>query len=411
MNQIDPCMVLGSEMQQEGLRVGAIISHSKALQDDLQKLGLKIKHHEDNIKSLKTQKNSVDGYIRDTRVALGRYQSSIAAEYKNRSLSCIQTEQQTVEQILQQDQTAAGLFFQLKLRHEAQASNLPFTKDVLGVVALLGKVNDDNLSRLLSEYLGLETMLAIVCKTYEGVKSLEIYGKEGMIDKTAGLHGFGPTIGRHLNGRFTVICLEQLRPYVGGFLDGDSQRKLDILKPKLPGGEYPPGFLGYAVNMVYVDNVNLSFLTASGHGLRETLFYNLFSRLQVYRTKAEMQLALPFISDGAISLDGGIMKGTGVFLLGDRKDVEVRFPICSEASNIPIDLNTEEQLKKMEWRQERLVEDIHREEELLNNAKLMFNSKKQEFMKFLGEGSRQVTQALEPSPTQVKPTHFEMNWR
>ncbi|KAK1302475.1 hypothetical protein QJS10_CPB12g00829 [Acorus calamus] len=303
-------MVRGSEMQQEGLRVGAIINHSK----------------------------------------------------------------QTIEQILLQDQTAAGVFFQPKLRHEAQASNLPFTKDVLGVVALLGKVNDDNLSRLLSENLGLETMLAIVCKTYEGVKSLEIYGKEGMIDKTAGIHGFGP-IGRPLNGRFSVICLEQLRPYVGSFLDGDSQRKLDILKPKLPGGEYPPGFLGYALNMIYVDN-----------------------------------LALPFISDGAISLDGGIMKGTGLFFLGDRKDVEVRFPICSEASNTSTDLNTEEQLKKMEWRQERLVEDIHREEKLLNNAKLMFNAKKQEFMKFLSEGSRQVTQALEPSPRQVKPGHFEMNW-
>lgn len=54
-------------------------------------------------------------------------------------------------------------------------------------------------------------MLAIVCKTYEGVKALEKYDREGMIDKNAGLHGLGPSIGRLLNGRFLVFCLENLR--------------------------------------------------------------------------------------------------------------------------------------------------------------------------------------------------------
>nr|CAD1835701.1 unnamed protein product [Ananas comosus var. bracteatus] len=66
-------------------------------------------------------------------------------------------------------------------------------------------------SRLLSEYLGLKTMLAIVCKTYEGVKALEKHDNEGMIDKNAGLYGLGPPIGRLLNGRFLVLCLEKLR--------------------------------------------------------------------------------------------------------------------------------------------------------------------------------------------------------
>jgi len=54
-------------------------------------------------------------------------------------------------------------------------------------------------------------MLAIVCKTYEGVKALEKYDNKGMIDKTAGLHGLGLSIGRLLDGRFRVICLENLR--------------------------------------------------------------------------------------------------------------------------------------------------------------------------------------------------------
>lgn len=65
--------------------------------------------------------------------------------------------------------------------------------------------------RLFSEYLGIENILAIVCKTYEGVKALEIYDKEGCINKITGLHGLGASIGRALEGRFTVLCLENLR--------------------------------------------------------------------------------------------------------------------------------------------------------------------------------------------------------
>ena len=64
---------------------------------------------------------------------------------------------------------------------------------------------------LLSEYLGTETMLAIVCKTYNGVKSLEKYDTEGCINETSGLHGFGTSLGKTLEGRFNVISLETLR--------------------------------------------------------------------------------------------------------------------------------------------------------------------------------------------------------
>lgn len=65
--------------------------------------------------------------------------------------------------------------------------------------------------RLLSEYLGLDTMLAIVCKTYEGVKALENYDGEGSVNSKTGLHGLGSSIGRRINGRFLVICLEDIR--------------------------------------------------------------------------------------------------------------------------------------------------------------------------------------------------------
>lgn len=195
-------------------------------------------------------------------------------------------------------------------------------------------------------------MLALVCKTYDGVKTMESYDKEGAINRNSGLHGIGSSIGHTLEGRFRAICLSDLRyvliclkllpftrfsfscskspppppsrgryacrPYVGDFIADDPQRRLDLLKPKLPGGEIPHGFIGYAVNLVHIDNPNLFCVTTSGHGLRETLFYHLFSHLQVYRTRENMHQALPFINDGAVSLDGGIIRSAGVFDLGDR---------------------------------------------------------------------------------------------
>lgn len=98
----------------------------------------------------------------------------------------------------------------------------------------------------------------------------------------------------------------------------DPQKRLDILTPRLPNGEYPAGFLGFAVNMINIDGSNLFCVMPNGYGLRETLFYNLFSRLQVYQTREEMIKALPCISDGAVSLDGGMIKTNGVFTLGIR---------------------------------------------------------------------------------------------
>jgi len=51
------------------------------------------------------------------------------------------------KQILQHEKSAAGILCELKIHHGAQTSHLTSTKDVVGVVATLGKVEDDNLSR------------------------------------------------------------------------------------------------------------------------------------------------------------------------------------------------------------------------------------------------------------------------
>ncbi|KAJ0964954.1 hypothetical protein J5N97_026092 [Dioscorea zingiberensis] len=242
-------------------------------------------------------------------------------------------------------------------------------------------------------------MLAVVCKTLGGIKALERYDKEGMIDKNVGLHCLGPSIGRQLDGRFLAISLENLRVYPGEFLADDSQKRLDLLKPRFPNGSCPPGFLGFAVNMIDLDLNHLTCHTTNGHGLRETLFYSLFSRLQVYRSRVEMEHAVPCISDGAISLDGGMIRCNGLFYLGSRKDVWVRFPITSVKPTVPVEiLEIQEQLKLLQWKQERHAEDILREEALLKQVKELFDTKKEELQKFLNDAQQYISKHLISSP-------------
>ncbi|WCJ28883.1 defective in meristem silencing 3 [Euphorbia peplus] len=380
-------------MQNGGsMQAQSIIYSSKKLQDDLHAAGTKIKQHEDNLKLLKSERNNLEDSILDLQVILGNYHSARPPSGENESHFSNQSEAETAQQILQHETSAAAILCQLTTRHGTHAPQLTFAKDVLGIVATLGKVDDDNLSRLLSEFLGVEKMLGIVCKTYEGIKALETYDTEGHINSDSGIRGFGTSIGRALDCRYLVICLEDLRPYCGEFVADDPQRRLDLLKPKLPNGECPPGFIGFAVNMIHVDYTNLLYVS-DAYGLRETLFYNLFSRLQVYKSRKEMLLALPLISDGAISLDGGMIRANGFFSLGNRTDVDVRFPKLSMSPNTSDScMETENQLKQKAWEKEKLMEDIKREQSLLNSAKYNFERKKEEFVKFLAQSSAYTAQ-------------------
>lgn len=80
-------------------------------------------------------------------VTLGKHHGSSTPKIEIENHSQLQTEDQTTELILQHEKSAAGILCQLKARHGPQASHLQLTKDVLGIVATLGKVEDDNLSR------------------------------------------------------------------------------------------------------------------------------------------------------------------------------------------------------------------------------------------------------------------------
>lgn len=391
--QINSFAFAGNRDTMQNGTAETVYCNSKKLEDAMREIGLKIKHHEENIKFLKTQKNRFDDSILDMQVALGKIHSASGTGSENKESSNGQNEEETIQQIIRYDKSAAGICCQLK----TQSTHLPFMKDVMGIVALLGKVDDDNLSRILSDYLGLETMLGVVCKTHAGLKALETYDKDGFINKSSGLHGLGASNGRPLDDRFLVFCLENLSPYAGEFIADDPQRRLAIKKPRYLNEETPSGFLGFAVNMINIDTANLYSVTSSGHGLRETLFYNLFSRLQVYKTRAEMLQALPLITDGAISLDGGIIKRHGVSALGER-EVEIKFPKSSGRSNLPENyFDTERRMKELKWKRARYVEDLQREQTLLDHAKFNFEIKKQEFVKFLAHGSSYVTAPQVPA--------------
>ncbi|CAL0309253.1 unnamed protein product [Lupinus luteus] len=349
------------------------MSHSMShpqlnMDDDVgESLRNKIRQHEDNLKFLHSQSNCLADSILDFQVSLGRYYSGNVITSHNGN-GTVHTEEDTVEEILKIENSAASIFCWLKANNET--ASLAFAKDAVGVVATLARVESDEISRTLSEFLGLQTMQAIVCYTNEGFNALEKYDPDGKINSNTGLHGLGSSIGRIVNGRFVVICLEDLRPFVGGTLANDPQKKLAIPKPRLPDGECPAGFLDYAVNMVHLDSSNLSFLTASGHGLRETLFYGLFSRIQVYKTRKQMLDALPCIRDGALSLDGGMIRKSGFFSLGSRNEVKVKFPLISGESDVPQDyIKAEDEVRKLKWEKYKIDADIQREQKLLDYAK------------------------------------------
>lgn len=82
-------------------------------------------------------------------VILGNYHSARppAPSGENESHSSNQSEEETTKQILQHETSAAGIICQLTMRHGTHAPQVTFAKDVLGIVATLGKVDDDNLNR------------------------------------------------------------------------------------------------------------------------------------------------------------------------------------------------------------------------------------------------------------------------
>lgn len=70
---------------------------------------------------------------------------------------------------------------------------------------------DFSFSRILAEYLGEDQMLALVCRDFEAARALEEYQQNGEIDYTCAVHAKANALGKFIVGRFSVICLENLR--------------------------------------------------------------------------------------------------------------------------------------------------------------------------------------------------------
>ncbi|PHT53342.1 hypothetical protein CQW23_07804 [Capsicum baccatum] len=63
----------------------------------IQGIGLKIKHHEDNIKFLNAQKNKLDCSILDMQVALGKIHSASGAGSGEKESANGRNEEETIE--------------------------------------------------------------------------------------------------------------------------------------------------------------------------------------------------------------------------------------------------------------------------------------------------------------------------
>lgn len=77
-------------------------------------------------------------------VAIGKHQTSSYKE-ENGNAENVDSEEETIQQIMKYERSAAALV--CKMKSEAQFSNHLLIRDVVGIVATLGKVDDPNLSR------------------------------------------------------------------------------------------------------------------------------------------------------------------------------------------------------------------------------------------------------------------------
>ncbi|OVA08214.1 hypothetical protein BVC80_1101g15 [Macleaya cordata] len=360
--------------------VETIINDLKELEDDVARVALLIGDQERKLKMLSEKKAAIEKGI-----------SNLQASIEHQSISQLDSllidKEVIVKGIEGKGDTAASILCNIPVATQSQVSHTQFLQDVVGIVALLGTVSSTNLSRILAEYLGKEHMLAIVCKSYAAASALECYEKNGQIDHDHALHSVASSVGKSINGSFLVICLEEISPYTGRFKSDDPQKKLALEDPLLPTGKIPPGFLGYAVNLINLDVHHLHTRTAKGHGLRETLFYLLLGDLQVYGTREQMKQALAYIKHGAISLDGGIMKGNGILCLGHREP-EVRFPVLTSEAQRRISPYMIDILKQIEDKNLELgaiCDEITKESNDHIKAMKRFKKKKERLQRYMEE--------------------------
>ncbi|KAK6936673.1 hypothetical protein RJ641_033703 [Dillenia turbinata] len=294
------------------------------------------------------------------------------------------TEKEAIRaQIDRKSRTAAAVFCRISFWEPHNV----FMQDIVGVVALLGAVCSNELSRILSAYLGEDQMLAIVCKSNSTAHALLTHGDSSGGHSRNELYVKVSEFRECVNCPFNVICLESIRPYTGEYKNGNFQHMLALPDPTLPNGQCPMGFLGHAVNMIKLDANTADTRTTSGHGLRETLFYRLFGDLQVYNSIQNMERAQAYIQHGAVSLDGAIIKGNGIISIAHWES-EIQFSVVdSEWQYSQQEVETMKYIgtKKSELRY--AVSEQEKVSELLVKARKKFNKKHKRLSDFMDKKS------------------------
>ncbi|XP_024523568.1 uncharacterized protein LOC9648379 [Selaginella moellendorffii] len=191
--------------------------------------------------------------------------------------------------------------------------------DILGPIVLLARVEKDEINRSLSTFLGARSLLQVVCKTYKGIRWLR--SSDANVDNSTAFLAFVRSNKLWIPENFPVFRIDAIKQYKRK--DGNAavdaqhpQKLLNIPPPVLSNGEIPAGFLGYGVNFLYLRREHLE--------LRQSLFYHVFRKLQVYNTEENMLNAWNemSLSCQAVSLDGGRCD-KGQVLIGSRRTFEV----------------------------------------------------------------------------------------
>ncbi|KAH7428856.1 hypothetical protein KP509_09G020200 [Ceratopteris richardii] len=204
--------------------------------------------------------------------------------------------------------------------------------DILGVVCLLAAAENETLSQVLADFLGQENMFAVVCRTHKAAELLIRLDKNGGVDENWGLYHYMRMKNQVLDNRIRLFVLEDMKPYDGDLDEYHAQRLLKIEQPDY-NGLVPAGFLGYAVNLLHVNDEHLNFRIQSGNhgGLRGSLLYSLFKELQVYDTRRNLLRAKDALKTGGISLDGGVVRAKGCEDFGHWGKTKVLFPVYSKS--------------------------------------------------------------------------------
>ncbi|KAG0621736.1 hypothetical protein M758_3G044500 [Ceratodon purpureus] len=299
------------------------IERNTKMQRKLREQGRKVKRAEEELGVLKQTKKEVDDVEALWKEELKAFESEAKAitnaqrdaKVSSPSSKSINTAPQVIEILQKQGDPPGTHAASVLLDAVVNDSNVFATggagSDILGIVALLACVDNDHLNRALVDYLGIEKMLMIVCRSEKGLKYLQKSEWSEADDLT--LHAFARSRNRSISGTFRVLILNEASFYKrnDGLPCVDKKHPQKLLLIPDPGPKHKPrpkGYLGYAVNLLRFNPQQLEcYATPAKHGLRESLFFQLFSYLQVYDTKENMLAAQEFHITGAVSLDGGLI--------------------------------------------------------------------------------------------------------